>query len=228
MSSKRPSNAGDTEKLVLSTLVMSQIPPSPWFRDLMIRYHRESKSINLPRAFNTRRITDSASGITVIYGSRFVAFTAIMGALAVVLSAISVPFLLGLRIHFFQVAIMLSGVIGGPVSGLVTGVMGGAYTAALRSDPTILVGNGLLGLFTGLFVHRLRPMLAGIAAWLLIQAPWIYLTGTYVLNVPGTVMQTILAILTVEDVVCAAFADLLQSHYHLKERLFPTLGSAQQ
>ncbi len=151
-----------------------------------------------------------------------------MGALAVVLSAISVPFLLGLRIHFFQVAIMLSGVIGGPVSGLVTGVMGGAYTAALRSDPTILVGNGLLGLFTGLFVHRLRPMLAGIAAWLLIQAPWIYLTGTYVLNVPGTVMQTILAILTVEDVVCAAFADLLQSHYHLKERLFPTLGSAQQ
>jgi len=158
--------------------------------------------------------------------SRLAAFTAVMSALAVALSLLSVPFVAGLRIHFFQVAIMLAGVIAGPLSGLVTGAIGGAYMAALRSDPTIIAGNGLLGLFTGLLVRKMRPAAAGIAAWILIQAPWIYLTGTYILHVPGVVMQTILATLTVEDVICAVVADLLQSHYHLREQVFPKPTSA--
>jgi LytS/YehU family sensor histidine kinase len=155
------------------------------------------------------------------YSSRLAAFTAVMSALAVALSALSVPFLLGLRVHFFQVAIMLAGAIGGPVPGLVTGAIGGVYVAALRSDPTIVVGNALLGLFTGLFVRKMRPVLAGILAWVLIQAPWLYLTGTYILNVPAVVMQTILATLTVEDVICAVIADVLQSRFHLREMVFP-------
>ena len=161
------------------------------------------------------------------YSSRFAAFTAVMSALAVALSVLSVPFVLGLRIHFFQVAIMLAGVIGGPLSGLVTGAIGGAYMATLRSDPTIVIGNALLGLFTGLFVRKMRPALAGIAAWVLIQAPWIYLTGTYILHVPGVVMQTILATLTVEDVICAVIADVLQSRFHLREMVFPKRTSGQ-
>ena len=161
------------------------------------------------------------------YSSRFAAFTAVMSAVAVALSALSVPFVLGLRIHFFQIAIILAGVIGGPVSGLVTGAIGGVYMAALRSDPTIVVGNALLGLFTGLFVRKMRPALAGIAAWVLIQAPWIYLTGTYVLHVPGVVMQAILATLTVEDVSCAVIADVLQTRYHLREQVFPKPAGAQ-
>ena len=155
------------------------------------------------------------------YSSRLAAFTAVMSALAVALSALSVPFVLGLRVHFFQVAIMLAGVIGGPVPGLVTGAIGGVYVAALRSDPTIVVGNALLGLFTGLFVRKMRPVLAGILAWVLIQAPWLYLTGTYILNVPAVVMQTILATLTVEDIICAVIADVLQGRFHLREMVFP-------
>jgi LytS/YehU family sensor histidine kinase len=150
-----------------------------------------------------------------------------MTAVAVVLSALSVPFVFGLRIHFFQVAIMLAGVIGGPVSGLVAGGVGGVYISALRSDPTIVVGNALLGLFTGLLVRKMRPALAGILAWVLIQAPWLYLTGTYILNVPGLVMQTILATLTVEDVFCAVIADVLQSRFHLREMVFPKSTSSQ-
>ena len=161
------------------------------------------------------------------YASRFVAFTAIMTTIAVVLSALSVPFVFGLRIHFFQVAIMLAGIIGGPVSGLIAGSVGGVYMSALRSDPTIIVGNAFLGLFAGLFVRKMRPALAGILAWILIQAPWLYLTGTYILNVPGFVMQTILVTLTVEDVICAVIADVLQSRFHLREMVFPKVTCAQ-
>ena len=184
-------------------------------------YRRIFASINIPSPFNTRCITNRTSGITMTYSSRLAAFTAVMSALAVALSALSVPFVLGLRVHFFQVAIILAGVIGGPVPGLVTGAIGGVYVAALRSDPTIVVGNALLGLFTGLFVRKMRPVLAGILAWVLIQAPWLYLTGTYILNVPAVVMQTILATLTVEDVICAVIADVLQTRFHLREMVFP-------
>jgi uncharacterized membrane protein len=227
-SSKRLNSAGETEKLVLSTFVTNCPLPCWRFGELVFSALRRLLiSINVPSAFNTPCITNLAVGITMAYASRFVAFTAIMTAVAVVLSALSVPFVLGLRIHFFQVAIMLAGVIGGPVSGLVAGAVGGAYMAALRSDPTIVVGNALLGLFTGLFVRKMRPVLAGILAWVLIQAPWLYLTGTYVLNVPGVVMQTILITLTVEDVICAVIADILQTRYHLREQVFPKPTSAQ-
>jgi len=95
------------------------------------------------------------------------------------------------------------------------------------SDPTIVIGNALLGLFTGLFVRKMRPALAGIAAWVLIQAPWNYLTGTYILHVPGFVMQTILITLTVEDLICAVITDVLQNRFHLRETVFPKLTSAQ-
>jgi uncharacterized membrane protein len=149
-----------------------------------------------------------------------------MSAVAVVLSLLAVPFVAGTQIHFFQVAIMLAGVIGGPLSGLVTGAIGGAYIAMLRSDPTIVIGNALFGLFTGVFVRRMRPALAGIVAWVVIWAPWVYLTGTYIFHVPAFVMQLILILLTIENVVCAVVVDVLQSHFHLREMVFPKSGSA--
>lgn len=160
------------------------------------------------------------------FSNRLVGFTAVMSALAVALSVLSVPFVAGLRIHFFQIAIMLAGVMGGPLSGLVTGAIGGAYVAMLRSDPTIVIGNGLLGLFTGFFVRRMRPAFAGIAAWVLIQAPWIYVTGTLIFHVPTPVMQLILGLLTIEGVASAAVADLLQTRFHLRELVFPKAANA--
>jgi len=151
--------------------------------------------------------------------SRVVAFTAVTSALTVVLSVLTVPFFFGTRIHFFQAGIMLAGVVGGPLSGLITGSIGGMYVAAMRSDPTIVIGNGLLGLFTGIFSRKLRPVLAGLVAWVLIQGPWIYITGTLILNVPSAAMQAILALLTVEDVICASVIDFLSNHFHLKASL---------
>jgi uncharacterized membrane protein len=160
------------------------------------------------------------------FASRLAGFTAVMSALAVALSFLAVPFVAGSRIHFFQVTIMLAGVMGGPLSGVITGTIGGAYMAMLRSDPTIVIGNALLGLFTGLFVRGMRPALAGIAAWALIQAPWVYVTGTYIFNVPGFAMQLILVLLAIEDVICSIAVDVLESHFHLREMVFPKSASA--
>jgi len=148
--------------------------------------------------------------------SRLVAFTAVVSALTAVLSVLSVPFLLGTRVHFFQAGIILAGVVGGPIGGLIAGSFGGLYVAMSRSDPTIVIGNGLLGLFTGVFSRRFRPVLAGLAAWTFVQAPWIYLTGTFILRVPTAAMQLVLVLLTVEDLICASVADVLVNRFHLR------------
>ncbi len=153
--------------------------------------------------------------------AKLVAFTAVTTALTVVLSGLSVPFALGVRIHFFQVGIMLAGAIGGPLPGLVTGGIGAVYMATIRGDPTIVIGNGLLGLFTGIFVRKTRPALAGVSAWGLVQAPWIYLTGTYIFLVPTAVMQLALAVLTAEGMICASVVDILINHFHLRGVAFP-------
>jgi len=150
------------------------------------------------------------------FGSRALAFAAVMSALTVILSFLTVPFLFGTRIHFFQAGIMLAGVGGGPISGLIAGAVGGLYIAVIRSDPTIVIGNALLGLFTGLFSRRLRPALAAFLAWVFVQAPWIYITGTFILQVPSAAMQFILILLTVEDAVSAIVVDVLSSHFHLR------------
>lgn len=148
--------------------------------------------------------------------TRLAAFTAVISALTVMLSVLTAPFLLGTRIHFFQVGIILAGVAGGPLSGFVTGSIGGLYMATIRSDPTIVIGNGLLGLCTGIFSRRLRPVFAGLAAWMLIQAPWVYLTGTLIFQVPAVAMQLILVLLTVEDLICASIVDVLANHFHIR------------
>ena len=164
-------------------------------------------------------ITILSIGNTVLFSSRVLAFTAVITAVTVVLSALTVPFLFGTGIHFFQAGIMLAGVAGGPLSGLITGMIGGVYVAMIRSDPTIVIGNGLLGLCTALFSRRLRPVLAGLGAWILIQAPWIYLTGTFVFRVPAVAMQLILTLLTIENVICASVVDVLTKHFRLGEIL---------
>jgi LytS/YehU family sensor histidine kinase len=160
----------------------------------------------------------------VLLKSRLLAFTAAISAVTVAFSALTVPFLFGTGIHFFQAGIMLAGVVGGPLSGLITGMIGGVYVAVIRSDPTIVIGNALLGLCTGVFSRRLRPFLAGLAAWFLIQAPWIYLTGTFVFHVPAVAMQLILTLLTVENLICASVVDVLTKHFHLGEFLLGRAG----
>jgi uncharacterized membrane protein len=153
---------------------------------------------------------------TMKFTSRMVTFTAVVSALTVALSVLTLPFLFGSRIHFFQSGILFAGVVVGPLGGLITGLVGGLYMASVRGDPTIIIGNGLLGLFTGIFSLKLRPVLAGLLSWIIVQAPWVYVTGTFIFGVPTIAMQTILILLTVEAVICACIVDVLVNRFHLR------------
>jgi len=147
--------------------------------------------------------------------TKVLAFTALMAALANVLAVLSITVAPGVTIHFFQVAVFLCGILAGPVAGLVGGAVGGLYMS-WTVIPFIVGGIAILGGACGLFARKVRPLFAGILAWL-VQAPYVAVTD-YVWFVgfkflpPAAAwarITTILGLLTIEAVISAAFAEII-------------------
>jgi len=150
------------------------------------------------------------------------AFTALMAALANVLSVppLAIPITFSgfeSSIHFFQLAIFLAGILAGPWAGLVAGAVGSLYMSATKI-PFIVGGIAILGGSAALFAKKVRPVFAGLLAWL-VQAPYTLVTD-YVwfasLGKPSAVawaiITPIMITLTIEAVVCAILADII-IHY---------------
>lgn len=167
--------------------------------------------------------------------AKTIAFVALMAALANVLSAppFAIPFSLGpftSSIHFFQLAIFLSGILAGPWAGLLSGAVGSLYMG-ITKIPFIIGGIAILGASTGLFAKRFRPVTACLLAWL-VQAPYIFVTDyvwfTYSLGMPQTAalsnITTIMVTLALEAIVCAMLADVIV-HYVRKAGIKLQLAS---
>jgi len=147
--------------------------------------------------------------------TKVIAFTALMAALANVLAVLSVPVTPGVTVHFFQVAVFLCGILAGPLAGLIGGAVGGLYMG-WTMIPFIVGGIAILGGACGLFARKVRPLFAGILAWI-VQAPYVVVTD-YVWFVgfkfmPPAVawarITTILSLLTIEAAVSAALAEII-------------------
>jgi uncharacterized membrane protein len=153
--------------------------------------------------------------------TKVLAFTALMAALANVLSLLSVPVMPRVSIHFFQVAVFLCGILAGPWAGLIGGALGGLYMG-WTVTPFIIGGIAILGGACGLFARKVRPLFAGILAWL-VQAPYVVVTD-YVWFVgfkflpsdaAWTTILFLLVSLTIEAVVCATLAEIIV--YYIKK-----------
>jgi uncharacterized membrane protein len=155
-----------------------------------------------------------------IIKAKAIAFAALMAALANVMSfpPLAIPLQLGTftsSIHFFQLAIFLSGVLAGPWAGLLSGAVGSLYMGIARI-PFIIGGIAILGACTGLFAKRFRPVTACLLAWL-VQAPYIVVTDyvwfTYFVGTPSSVALSLIAPIMVnlglQAVVCAVLADVI-------------------
>jgi uncharacterized membrane protein len=155
--------------------------------------------------------------------AKIVAFTALMAALANVMSVppLAVPLPLGTftsSVHFFQLAIFLCGILAGPWAGLLGGAVGGLYMGVTKI-PFVIGGIAILGVSVGLFAKKVRPVFAGSLAWL-VQAPYVLVTdyvwftlfaGTSSAAVWGLIIP-IMINLTLEALVCAVLADII-IHY---------------
>jgi uncharacterized membrane protein len=152
--------------------------------------------------------------------AKTIAFVALMAALANVMSIppLAIPLPLGTftsSIHFFQLAIFLSGILAGPMAGLLSGAVGSLYMGITRI-PFVIGGIAILGACTGLFAKKFRPVTACLLAWV-VQAPYIFVTDyvwfTYFLGNPPAVafsiLTPIMVTLGLEAVVCAVLADVI-------------------
>jgi len=153
--------------------------------------------------------------------TKVLAFTALMAALANVLSMLSVTVAPGVIIHFFQVAVFLCGILAGPWAGALGGAVGSLYMSAMIAKiPFIVGGIAILGGSAGLFAKKVRPVFAGLLAWL-VQAPYTLVTDYIWLTLfappkppatPWTIITTIMITLTIEAIICAILADII-THY---------------
>jgi uncharacterized membrane protein len=137
------------------------------------------------------------------------------------LPPIAIPLPLGAftaSIHFFQLAIFLSALLAGPWAGLLSGAAGSLYMGLTRI-PFIVGGIAILGVCTGFFAKKFRPVIACLLAFL-VQAPYVFVTDyvwftSFLGNPPSVALSFIAPImvtLVLESVVCAALADIIV-HY---------------
>lgn len=155
--------------------------------------------------------------------TKTIAFIAIMAALANLMSLppLAIPLQIGgytSAIHFFQLAIFICGIIAGPYAGMLSGAVGSLYMGISRT-PFVIGGIALLGFAVGLFAKKVRPIFAGLLAWL-VQAPYVLVTDyiwftLFIGNSPTTAWATIAPImmnLTLQTMICTVLADII-IHY---------------
>jgi uncharacterized membrane protein len=152
--------------------------------------------------------------------TKTIAFIAIMAALANVMSLppLAIPLQIGgytSAIHFFQLAIFICGIIAGPYAGLLSGAVGSLYMGITRI-PFVIGGIAILGFTVGLFAKKVRPVFAGLLAWM-VQAPYVLVTDyiwftLFVGNSSTTawaIIAPIMINLTLQSVICAVLADII-------------------
>src|SRR3990170_8225480 len=136
---------------------------------------RKTYKVSVTKSTNCNTRGESAE----MARAKTIAFVALMAALANVMSIppLAIPLLLGpftSSIHFFQLAIFLCGILAGPWAGLLGGAVGGLYMSVTKI-PFVFGGIAILGGSVGLFAKRVRPVFAGVLAWL-VQAPYVVVT----------------------------------------------------
>ena len=141
------------------------------------------------------------------FSKRSVLMLAFLGFFPNVLGMVVLQTPFGFKFHFFQVLVFLAALAYGKWGGAVAGVTGSLFTAVALGNPFIVVGNGLLGFFTGLFAKRTNPVFAVTAAFL-IQLPWLYFTDLLV-GMPEAAVQGVAVGLFFSNLVWAAVAWLL-------------------
>jgi uncharacterized membrane protein len=159
---------------------------------------------------------------------KLVAFVAAMAGLANVFGLLAIP--VGLTsIHFMQLPIILTGLTVGAIPGGLVGLFG-SLVMAFRlptANPYIVVGNAILGLFTGFFYSRIKswkvrpliPQLMSVIVAYLIQAPYVYVTDIYLMSMPATVVQMILLMLLAEDIISLFISHIVMFRVNIAAKL---------
>lgn len=143
-------------------------------------------------------------GLDFSFTSRAIVLLGFLAILPNVLGLVRISFE-GYPVHFFQILIFLSAFVYGPLGGALSGAAGSVYTA-LVVNPYILVGNVILGFFTGVFFRKgLHPVLSVMSAFA-VQLPWLWVSDIYWAHMPQAAVEKIVIALLVSNLLWALIA----------------------
>jgi len=109
--------------------------------------------------------------------------------------------LFGFKIHLFQYMIFLAAIIFGPYGGLAAGAFGSVYSAILLGNPYIIIGNMILGFFTGLFVLKGMSIVKAVLFAFAIQLPWLIFSDVLIVGMPARIVGGIVIALLISNII---------------------------
>jgi hypothetical protein len=142
-------------------------------------------------------------GFNVKWDTKAVALFIVLLALPNLLGMLNLDTGLGFRLHTFQLAIFMAAILYGPVGGMLSGLLGSAYSAVAMSNPYIALGNAILGFFVGLLVRYGMHTVLAVALAFLIQLPWLVITDHFLVGMPMPVIGMLVLALAVSNTVWA-------------------------
>jgi len=141
------------------------------------------------------------------YSFRSIAMLAFLAIFPNILGLVVLQTPFGFKFHLFQVLVFVAALAFGKWGGALAGATGSIYTAIALGNPYIVIGNVLLGFFTGVFAKRTHVVLAVLGAYA-IQVPWLYFTDLLV-GMPEPVVRGVIVSLLLSNIVWAFVAGAL-------------------
>ena len=129
-------------------------------------------------------------------------------ALPNLLGVINIPTPWGNKFHFFQAGIILASLVFGPLGGAAAGATGSVYSALALGNPYIVLGNIILGFFTGLFLRRRIPLVPTVLTAFVIQVVWLWPSDVYFQGMPVPAVNSIVVGLLLSNAVWALVIQL--------------------
>lgn len=130
----------------------------------------------------------------------------VLGILPNLIGAINLPTIWGFKIHLFQIAIFVSAAMYGPVGGMISGGLGSTYTAMMLGNPYIIIGNIILGTFTGILFRKGFDLILSVIVAYLIQLPFLWITDVYIIGMPSELVTKIVIALLISNIFWAVIA----------------------
>lgn len=120
--------------------------------------------------------------------------------------------MMGFKLHFFQLGIVIAAMLYGPIGGISAGLIGSIFSSVMMHNPYIIAGNMILGFFIGLFFRNgLNVIIATLFAYF-IQLPFLFVTDYYLIGMPLPAIVAIIISLFISNTMWATIVHLIKGN----------------
>ena len=131
-----------------------------------------------------------------------------------ILGVMNVDTGLGFKVHLFQLGIILAALFYGWYGGLLAGIFGSIYSAAIMNNPNIIIGNAILGLVAGYLIHKGFNTVLAVWIAFAIQIPWLIFSDYVFMGMSMNLIWMVIIALAVSNTLWATIG-----HFGVRPRV---------